>query len=60
MNNKELENKIKQLEKERQEIIDFIEEKCVYDKHLMGYCFDLSRGNVRTLMLKLKKEEENK
>ena len=35
---------------------EFIEENCVYDEHLQGYCFDLKAGKVRTLMYKLKKE----
>ena len=35
---------------------EFIEERCVYDEHLMGYCFDLKSGDVRRLMYKLKKE----
>ena len=47
--NKEMER----LKKERQEIIDFIEQKCVYDKHLMGYCFDLKKGDVRRLIHKM-------
>lgn len=45
---------IDKLKKERQEIIDFIEKECVYDEHLMGYCFDLKKGKVRTLMYKIK------
>lgn len=36
----------------------FIEEKCVYDKHLKGYCFDLKKGDVRTLMYKIEKKDE--
>lgn len=36
----------------------FIEEKCVYDKHLQGYCFDLKKGDVRKLMYELKKDEK--
>mgnify|MGYP007013900864 CR=1 FL=1 len=23
---------------------EFIEHKCVHDKHLQGYCFDLKKG----------------
>ena len=56
--NEELSQKIEQLKKERQFIIDFIEENCVYDDHQLGYCFDLPKGKVRTLMYTLKKNGE--
>lgn len=52
--NDALKKKVKQLEKERQYLIDFIEKECVYDEHLQGYCFDLPKGKVRTLMFMLK------
>ena len=45
--------KIKELEKQKQEVLEFIEKECVYDKHLQGYCFGLKPGQVRTLVLKL-------
>lgn len=51
---------IDQLKKEKQEIIDFINQKCVYDEHLMGYCFDLKKGDVRRLMYKLNSQLDNK
>lgn len=51
--------KIDELKKERQEIIDFIEQKCVYDEHLIGYCFDLKKGDVRRLMFKLKGDKKD-
>jgi hypothetical protein len=44
---------IKILEKQKEEVLKFIEETCVYDKHLQGYCFGLKPGQVRTLVLKL-------
>lgn len=52
----ELKMKIKKLEEEKQFIIDYIEKNCVYDNHLQGYCFDLPKGKVRTLMYKLKEK----
>ena len=44
---------IQELKKQKQEALEFIEKKCVYDKHLQGYCFGLKAGQVRTLVLKL-------
>lgn len=41
------------LEMQRDEALKYIEEECVYDKHLQGYCFGLKAGQVRTLVLKL-------
>ena len=55
----ELKRKVKQLEEEKQFIIDYINKECVYDKHLQGYCFDLKKGKVRTLMYKIKEEDYN-
>ena len=40
-------------EKQIKEAIKYIEQECVYDKHLQGYCFGLKPGQVRTLVLKL-------
>lgn len=51
------EEKIKQLEEERKWLIEFIEQKCIYDDHLQGYCFDLKKSDVRTLMYKLKNKQ---
>ena len=45
---KELELKI-----QREEALKYIEEECVYDKHLQGYVYGLKPGQVRTLVLKL-------
>ena len=40
-------------------IKQYIEQNCIYDEHLQGYCFDLTKGKVRTLMYTIK-EKENK
>lgn len=53
----ELKQEIEKLKKERQFIIDYIEKNCVYDEHLMGYCFGLTSGEVRTLMYELNKKD---
>lgn len=50
----EKDKKIQDLKRQLEFIKEYIEEKCVYDEHLQGYCFDLKAGDVRTLMLKLK------
>ena len=50
--------KIQELEKQKQEILDFINKECVYDKHLQGYCFGLKPGQVKTLVLKLGDKKE--
>lgn len=55
MNKKE----IKELRKKLDYVKEFIEKKCVYDEHLQGYCFDLSKGDVRTLMYNLKEEKRS-
>ena len=52
----EKDKKIQDLKRQLEFIKEYIEEKCVYDEHLQGYCFDLKAGDVRTLMLKLKGE----
>jgi hypothetical protein len=49
---------IDRLKKEKQFIIDFIENECVYDKHLQGYCFDLKKGKVRSLMYKINPKKD--
>lgn len=48
---------LKELKEKLQYIKDFIEKKCVYDEHLQGYCFDLKKGDVRTLMYKLEEDK---
>jgi hypothetical protein len=45
---------LQELKKQKQEALEFIEKKCVYDNHLQGYCMGLSAGEVRTLVLKIK------
>lgn len=50
---------IKILENQKQEVLDYIEKECVYDKHLQGYCFGLKAGQVRTLVLKLGGRNKN-
>ena len=50
---------LKLLRSKLQFIKDFIEEKCVYDKHLMGYTFDLKAGDIRTLMYELKEDKRS-
>ena len=49
---------LQELKKQKQEALDFIEQKCVYDKHLQGYCMGLTPGEVRTLVLKLGGKKE--
>lgn len=52
-----LENTIKMLLDERQEIIDYINEKCVYDEHLQRYEKGLRAGDIKRLVLKLKDDK---
>lgn len=52
--------KLMNLELQRNEALRYIEEECVYDKHLQGYCFGLKSGQVRTLVLKLGGRNERK
>ena len=51
-------NELLELKKQKQEALDFIEKKCVYDKHSQGYCMGLTPGEVRTLVLKLGGKKE--
>lgn len=46
------------LKKQKEESLAFIEQHCIYDKHLMGYNFGLSAGKVRTLVYIMNKKEE--
>ena len=55
MNKKE----IKELKRKLEYVKEFIEKKCVYDEHLQGYCFDLNKNDVRTLMYNLKEEKRS-
>jgi hypothetical protein len=45
--------KIAELEKQKKEVLDYIEKTCIYDKHLCGFCRGLNTGQVKTLVLKL-------
>lgn len=54
----ELKRKVKQLEEEKQFIIDYINKECVYDEHLIGYCFDLPKNKVRSLMFKINSKKD--
>lgn len=56
----ELRRKVNKLEEEKKFIIDYIEKECVYDEHLQGYCFDLKKGKVRTLMYKINGQLDKK
>ena len=49
---------LQELKKQKQEVLDFIEKTCIYDKHLQGYCMGLTPGEVRTLVLKLGGKKE--
>lgn len=53
-----LKKKLKEAKNKLNYINDFIEKECVYDEHLQGYIFDLSKGKVRTLMYELNKEQK--
>jgi hypothetical protein len=50
---KMLENEIKELKKQKQEALDFINQECTYDSHLCGFCRGLKPGEVKTLVYKL-------
>ena len=50
---------IKMLEKQKQEVLEFIEKTCIYDKHLQGYNFGLKPGEVKTLVYKLGGRKDN-
>lgn len=49
----ELKRKVKQLEKQKQDTLNFIEQKCVYDNHLLGYSNGIERKDTGTLVYKL-------
>jgi hypothetical protein len=49
---------LQELKKQKQEALEFIEKRCVYDDHLQGYCMGLTPGEVRTLVLKLGGKKE--
>lgn len=45
--------KLMNLELQKEEALKYIEEECVYDKHLQGYVYGLKPGQVKQLVLKL-------
>lgn len=47
-------DELQELRNKLEQIKAVIEKECVYDEHLQGYCFDLPRSKVRSLMLMLK------
>lgn len=49
----ELKRKVKQLEQQKQDTLNFIEQKCVYDNHLLGYSNGIERKDTGTLVYKL-------
>ena len=52
--------KIMQLEMEKKEALEYIEQNCVYDNHLQGYIYGLKSGEIKTLVLKLGGRNESK
>lgn len=49
----DLKRKIEVLEKQKKDTLQFIEETCQYDVHLLGYNRGIDRGQTSTLVLKL-------
>lgn len=43
-----------------EDALKYINEECVYDKHLQGYVYGLKPGQVRTLVLKLGGRNDSK
>ena len=39
-------------------IKQYIEYNCVYDEHLQGYLFNLTTGQIRTLMCMINEQEK--
>ena len=54
----DLTKKLKEAKKKLNYINKFINKESIYDEHLQGYCFDLSKGKVRTLMYELNKDQK--
>lgn len=52
----ELTKELKETKQKLEYVKEYINKNCVYDEHLQGYCFNLSKGKVRTLMYKLKEK----
>lgn len=49
----DLKRKIEELENQKKDTLQFIEETCQYDDHLLGYNRGIDRGKTSTLVLKL-------
>ena len=49
----ELKRKVKQLEESRKDTLEYIEQKCLYDSHLLGYTNGIERKDTATLVYKL-------
>ena len=49
----DLKRKIEEYKKRQKDTLQFIEETCQYDSHLMGYNRGIQRGETSTLVLKL-------
>lgn len=49
----DLKRKIEQLENQKKDTLEFIEETCSYDEHLLGYLRGIERKDTSTLVYKL-------
>jgi len=49
----DLKRRIEEYEKRKKDTLQFIEDTCNYDSHLMGYVNGIERKDTSTLVLKL-------
>ena len=49
----DLKRKIEEYENRKKDTLQFIEEECIYDEHLLGYLNGIERKDTSTLVLKL-------
>lgn len=49
----DLKRKIEEYENRKKDTLQFIEENCQYDEHLMGYVRGIERKDTSTLVLKI-------
>ena len=49
----DLKRKIEEYENRKKDTLQFIEETCSYDEHLLGYVRGIQRKDTSTLVLKL-------
>lgn len=49
----DLKRRIEQLENRQKDTLEFIEDTCSYDEHLLGYLRGIERKDTSTLVLKL-------